>query len=101
MPSEFSVQTLVVTKIEGRLGSNGHVYRLSPRYSIWGENTVAQGIRKMKRIARSNMWWPGIDRSIEDLVKSCVDCQPIGKAPLVAPLQTWEWRSRAFQLLHI
>ena len=47
------------------------------------------------------MWWPNMDRSIEDLAKSCPDCQAVGKAPPVAPLQQWEWPSRVFQRLHI
>ena len=47
------------------------------------------------------MWWPNMDRSIEDLAKSCPDCQAVGKAPPVAPLQPWEWPSRVFQCLHI
>ena len=32
------------------------------------------GISKMKSIARSYMWWPGLDDNIEKLVKSCADC---------------------------
>lgn len=59
------------------------------------------GICKMKSIARSYMWWPGMDHSIEELVKSCPDCQAIGKAPPVTPLQPWERPTRVFQRLHI
>ena len=59
------------------------------------------GIGKMKSIARSYMWWPGMDQQIEKLVKSCPDCLAIGKTPPVAPLQPWEWPSRVFQRLHI
>ena len=59
------------------------------------------GSCKMKSIARGYMWWPGMDQSIEDLVKSCLDCQQIGKAPPVAPLQPWERPTRVFQRLHI
>ena len=28
----------------------------------------------MKKVARSYAWWPGIDRDIEILVKSCDGC---------------------------
>ena len=55
----------------------------------------------MKSIARSFMWWPGMDQCIENCVKSCRDCQQIGKAPPVAPLQPWERPTRVFQRLHI
>ena len=56
------------------------------------------GICKMKSIARSYMWWPG---NIEDLAKSCLDCQAVKKAPPVAPLQPWEWPSRVLQRVHV
>ena len=42
------------------------------------------GICQMKNIGRSYMWWPGLDHSIEELVKTCPDCQAIGKAPPAA-----------------
>ena len=59
------------------------------------------GISKMKSIARSYMWWPGMNQQIEELVKSCPDCLAIGKTPPIAPLQPWEWPSTVFQRLHI
>ncbi|XP_063215516.1 uncharacterized protein K02A2.6-like [Bacillus rossius redtenbacheri] len=33
------------------------------------------GIVKSKMIARSYMWWPGMDRDIEQMVGQCADCQ--------------------------
>ncbi|KAF2888141.1 hypothetical protein ILUMI_18032, partial [Ignelater luminosus] len=33
-----------------------------------------QGIVKMKALARSIMWWPGIDNDTESMGKSCVAC---------------------------
>ena len=59
------------------------------------------GICKMKSIARSYMWWPGMDKNIEDLAKSCLDCQAVKKAPPVAPLQPWEWPSRVLQRVYV
>ena len=32
------------------------------------------GICKIKNIAGSYIWWPGINKDIESLVKSCTDC---------------------------
>ena len=58
-------------------------------------------ICKMKSIARSYMWWPGMDKNIEDLAKSCLDCQAVKKAPPVALLQPWEWPSRVLQRVHV
>ena len=59
------------------------------------------GVCKMKGIARSYFWWPGMDREIEKLAKSCLDCQAVKKAPPTAPLQPWSWPTRVFQRLHI
>ena len=32
------------------------------------------GVTRMKSVARSYMWWPGLDKQIEDLAKSCTAC---------------------------
>ena len=59
------------------------------------------GIVRMKPFARSYMWWPGIDQSIEKLTKSCSGCQHHQKMPKAAPLHLWEWPSSPWQWLHI
>ena len=33
------------------------------------------GTSKMKALARSYVWWPNLDRDIEDLARSCEQCQ--------------------------
>ena len=32
------------------------------------------GVSRMKSLARSLMWWPGMDNAIEDMVRHCSDC---------------------------
>ena len=32
------------------------------------------GICRMKAVARSYFWWPGVDKSIENIAKSCTAC---------------------------
>ena len=59
------------------------------------------GTCKMKNIARSYIWWPGLDSEIEELAKSCLECQAVKNTPPVAPLQPWVWPSRVFQRVHI
>ena len=59
------------------------------------------GMVKMKMIARSYVWWPGIDKSIEDLVKSCKSCQVVQKAPEAAPLHPWIWPCKPWVRVHI
>ena len=47
------------------------------------------GIVKLKQRCRDLIWWPGIDRDIEALVKDCVPCLLSGKTgpPAPTPLQ--------------
>lgn len=59
------------------------------------------GVVKMKSLARSYVWWPGIDGQIEDLAKSCTGCQQTQRQPQPAPVHTWEWPSAPWQRIHI
>ena len=34
-----------------------------------------QGIVRTKQMVREKVWWPGIDREIELMIKSCLPCQ--------------------------
>ena len=58
------------------------------------------GTSRMKSLAGSYVWWPGIDSNIEDKVKSCPDCQQQQKSPPSAPLQLWEWPERPWSHVH-
>ena len=49
------------------------------------------GINRMKRLARSYVWWPGMDKDLEHLVHTCSTCQEHQNAPVSAPLQPWEY----------
>ena len=44
------------------------------------------GMVKMKTLARSYVWWPGIDREIEKMTKSCSGCVTYKKSPPEAPI---------------
>ena len=59
------------------------------------------GIVRMKSIARSYVWWEGVDKDIESLVKSCQSCQAVENAPPMAPLHPWLWPSKPWQQLHL
>ena len=59
------------------------------------------GIEQMKRLARSYLWWPGLDTEIESKVKPCVACQSNRKMPATAPLHPWEWPHRPWSRVHI
>jgi len=58
------------------------------------------GATRMKRIARTLVWWPGLDKEIEQQVHSCVECQINLPAPPSSPLQPWRWPTRPWTRLH-
>ena len=47
------------------------------------------GMSRMKALARSYFWWPGLDKEIENKVKSCMACQICRNAPPLSPLHPW------------
>ncbi|XP_033099940.1 uncharacterized protein K02A2.6-like, partial [Anneissia japonica] len=55
----------------------------------------------MKGLARSYLWWPGLDQDIQNLVNQCETCLSVRNKPPLAPLQTWGWPSRVWQRLHV
>ena len=55
----------------------------------------------MKALARSMVWWPGIDADLETKVKQCAACQANRKSPPEAPLHPWEWPSKPWSRLHV
>ena len=59
------------------------------------------GAGRMKSIARTYFWWPKLDQAIENVAKSCSDCQAVKKSPATAPLHPWQWPSRVFQRVHV
>ena len=59
------------------------------------------GTSKMKALARSYVWWPGVDADIEQLVKTCLICQKSRPAPASAPLHPWEWPSQPWSRIHL
>ena len=58
------------------------------------------GITRTKSLARSYVWWPGLDHDIETLVKNCGKCQQNQKQPPEAPLP-WEWPGQPWSRLHV
>ena len=59
------------------------------------------GIGKMKSLACSYVWWPGMDNDIVTTVQHCDTCQQHRQSPQRAPLHPWEWPSRPWSRVHI
>lgn len=58
------------------------------------------GIVKMKMVARSYMWWPGIDNDIEAVSSSCAVCLRERKTPRAVPLTPWPWPDKCWTRIH-
>ena len=59
------------------------------------------GIVRMKAVARSHVWWPKIDQSLEEKCKECCACQMTQNAPTKTPLHPWALPDRLWQWVHI
>lgn len=58
------------------------------------------GNTRMKALARSYVWWPGIDQEIEEKVKACSSYQRTRHNPAAAPLHPWEFPTQPWERLH-
>lgn len=61
------------------------------------------GMSTMKNLLRQGLWWPNMDREVEDFVKSCPECQlvvsnskPIPITLTELPSNPWEYVSMDF-----
>ncbi len=73
-------------------------------------HTGHQGIVKCRERARQSMWWPGLSKELEELVRNCPECSKAQKQraqPSALPKLPWqkvgtdlfEWRQRISLLL--
>ncbi|XP_024117578.2 uncharacterized protein K02A2.6-like [Oryzias melastigma] len=58
-----------------------------------------QGIVKTKQRLRTKVWWPGIDREVEDLVRSCHACQINSATSQDVPTVRTELPEKPWQML--
>ena len=59
------------------------------------------GIVRMKAIARSFVWWPGLDKAVENQVKSCKPCQTVKQLPPKSPLHPWAGPVNPWERIHV
>ena len=58
------------------------------------------GVSRMKSLARSHLWWPGIDTDIENVCRNCFECSAVAKAPPSAPAHPWLVSQHPWQRVH-
>ena len=59
------------------------------------------GVERMKLIARSKVYWPSIDTSIEETVRSCESCATNAKSPIKCTLSAWPTPKGPWSRIHI
>ena len=59
------------------------------------------GISSMKSLARRYVWWPAMDRELEEMVQTCDTCQLHNKSPPAAPIHPWEWPEKPWARIYI
>lgn len=59
------------------------------------------GIVKMKGIARSFVYWPGIDKDVESVAKSCVDCAKFANDPPKFREHQWQYPKGPWERIHV
>ncbi|XP_047123845.1 uncharacterized protein K02A2.6 [Hydra vulgaris] len=59
------------------------------------------GVVRMKALARSYVWWPNMDKSIEETVRRCRLCELHQRSPESAPIHYWEYPSKPWSRIHL
>lgn len=59
------------------------------------------GIARLKMLSRSSVWWPKIDRSIEEYVLKCFSCQSTYRVPREQVLTKWPLTNFPFERVHL
>ena len=56
------------------------------------------GICRMKSLARSYVWWPGMDWELEAKVRACEVCQQTRPLDRPVPIHSWEWPRKPWSI---
>jgi len=83
----WGIKVIVPNKLQGRVLEELH--------------TGHTGIVRMKSLARSRVWWPGVEKQIEEMARKCESCQSLRNKPSPTALHPWTWPTRPWQHLHI
>lgn len=59
------------------------------------------GVSRMRALARSYVWWPKLDKEVENIVRSCTTCQEHRNVPAPAPLHPWDWPDKPWSRIHV
>ena len=78
----------VVIPLAGRSQVMEELHAIHPRASC------------IKSLARSYVWWPGMDADLGAKVRQCEPCQQHQRMPAKAPVHPWDWLERPWSHVH-
>ncbi|XP_029142078.1 uncharacterized protein K02A2.6-like [Protobothrops mucrosquamatus] len=94
-----------------------HMYPVPVGCILWGSSVIVLSssrprvleslheghprIVRMKALARSYLWWPGLDKAIEAQVHGCYTCQQSRPEMPQAPVHRWEDTHTPWSRIHI
>ncbi|KAL3208761.1 hypothetical protein MRX96_038843, partial [Rhipicephalus microplus] len=58
-------------------------------------------MKKTKIVARSHVWWPGLDQDIARMVQSCQVCQENQRASRHVEITPWPFPEKPWSRLHV
>lgn len=59
------------------------------------------GVVRMKSLMRSYVYWPGMDKDVEDYVRCCTNCALAAKSPPKEAFQAWPETTAPWERIHI
>ncbi|XP_052757781.1 uncharacterized protein K02A2.6-like [Galleria mellonella] len=59
------------------------------------------GIVKTKSVARSYVWWPGVDEAVERQCAACATCAQVADAPRAHQTRSWPWPNKPWSRIHL
>ena len=68
---------------------------------LWKKGQVTGMKVSVKALARSFVWWPNMDKEIEDVSKTCETCCLHQSNPASAPVHMWEYPKGPWERLHL
>ena len=94
--SEYSIQDGCILR-----GTRVVIPQRFRRYILNTLHERHDGAAKMKALAASAVWWPGIDQDIVEVTKDCEGCVRQARSDQAVPLHPWEQAWKPWQKVHI
>ena len=59
------------------------------------------GVCRMKALARSFIWWPGLDKAIEEIAAQCEPCKITVAMPKAVSRHPWQLPNGPWERVHV